>query len=360
MVTSEKLSPKWACGCTFEIIGRMLAHMSAVLHNSSSDFDPQSREISASAAMQLLEVGRRHYVEDESLSSIAQGLGLSRFKIARMAREARERGLVKISLQVPDLVDLEASQMVRRAWPALRECIVVPTPPSDGPLTVRGAIASAAADLLMERVTVDDVFGLACGRTVNEAAARISRLPACTIVQLTGVTSQDAVGDSSIRSMQRVAALSRGRSFPIYAPVVLESPEVVQALSREPGIAAAKSRLNQLTVALVTVGAWREGESTLYSACPPALRSHVSAEGAVAELAGHLLNADGQVVGRGFTERCLVAPLAAIQGARLSVLAAAGRGRVAAIAAVLNAGVVTSLVTDADTAALLITQPRGK
>lgn len=357
-MTSQKLSTILSGVCTSVIIGANLAHMSNGLPNPPAGSENQPRAISASAAMQLLEVGRRHYVEDESLSSIAHSLGLSRFKIARMARESRERGLVQISLQVPDSVDLEASDRVRKVWPTLRECIVVPTPSADGPITVRGAIAAAAADLVMERVSVDDVFGLACGRTVNEAAARISRLPACTIVQLTGVTSHGTVGDSSIRSMQRVAALSRGRSFPIYAPVVLESPQIVQALYREPGIAAARSSLEHLTVALVTVGAWREGESTLFAACPPPLRAQVRSEGAVAELAGHLLDADGDIVGESFTERCLVAPLDAIRGARLSVLVAAGPGRVDAIAATLNAGVVTSLVTDTDTAALLTSQLR--
>lgn len=328
----------------------MVAHM--------SDFPPPLEEpvvhegatLTPSVAMLLLDIGRRHYLHEESLSSIALELGLSRFKVARLVREARERGIVQISLATPENVDLAASDRIKSRWPHLAECIVIPTPSEGGPASLRNALATAAAELIMERVTAEDIFGLACGHTVNEAAARIRRLPACTIVQLTGVTSHGTMGDSSIRTMQRVAALSRGRSFPIYAPAVLESRQVVQALSREPGISAALSRSPQLTIALVTVGAWRDGESTLYAACPPDLRARVKREGAVAELMGHLLDADGRVVGSEFSERCLIAPLDDLRAVKNLVLVVGGQGRVDALRAVLNARLVTQLITDSRTA----------
>lgn len=328
----------------------MLAHMSATV---SEHEVVAGSPLTPSTAMQLLDVGRRHFLREESLSSIAAELGLSRFKVARLAREARDRGIVRISIEIPGNVDLFASDKVKARWPRIEECIVIPTPAKDDPLTLRGALADTAASLVMERVHADDVFGLACGHTVNEVAARIRRLPSCTTVQLTGVTSHGPVGDSSIRTMQRVSALSRGRSFPIYAPAVLESRQVVQALSREPGVAAAVSRFPRLTVALVTVGAWQEGESTLYGSCPPGLRSRVAAEGAVAELIGHLFDADGEVIGPEFSERCLTAPLESLRAARSVMLVAGGPGRVAAIRSVLNAGVATQLITDSETVAAL-------
>lgn len=324
--------------------------MSVVLPSAEEASNPP---LTPSAAMQLLDVGRRHFLHEESLSSIAAELGLSRFKVARLAREAKERGIVRISIEIPGNVDLFASDQVKARWPRIEECIVIPTPATDDPLSLRAALADTAASLVMERVQADDVFGLACGHTVNEVAARIRRLPSCTTVQLTGVTSHGPVGDSSIRTMQRVSALSRGRSFPIYAPAVLESTQVVQALSREPGVGAAIARFPQLTVALVTVGAWQEGESTLYAACPPGLRARVAAEGAVAEFIGHLFNADGEIVGTEFSERCLTAPLASLRAARSVMLVAGGPGRVAAMRSVLNAGVATQLITDSETVAAL-------
>lgn len=311
--------------------------------------------LSPSAAMQLLDIGRRYYFLEQSLSAIADELGLSRFKVARLARKARDYGIVRISIEVPEnVVDLVASDQVRARWPRIAQSVVIPAPAQEGVVALREALAEAAASVVMERVSAEDVFGLACGRTVNESASRIRRLPGCTIVQLTGVTSHGPIGDSSIRTMQRIAVLSRGRSFPIYAPVVLENADVVAALRREPGVGAAVSRFPTLTTVLVTVGAWQDGESTLYAACPPDLRERVRREGAVAEFMGHLLDAEGNVVGTDFTERCLVAPLEFIRAAKTVVLVAGGEGRVDAIRAVLDADLVTHLVTDSKTAAELV------
>lgn len=311
-------------------------------------------DLTPSSALQLVDIGRRHFVQEESLSSIAADLGLSRFKVARLAREARERGIVRISIAIPENIDLAGSDRVKARWPQLRECVVIPPPLEEGLIALRGALASAAADLVTEHVTADDTFGLACGRTLNEAAARIRRLPACTIVQLTGVTTHGPIGDSSIRTMQRVAALSRGRSFPIYAPVLLNSKDVAQALAREPGISAAMARFSQLTVALVTIGGWADGESALYPACPPDLRERVRRQGAVAEFMGHLLDVNGNIVGTEFSERCLIASMDDLRATRSVILVAGGPGRVVPLRAVLNAGLVTHLVTDADTAAALL------
>lgn len=310
-------------------------------------------QLSASAATLLLEIGRRHYVDDVSFSDIACDLGLSRFKVARLAKEARARGLIQIAVRAPDSIDLMAADALRKAWPQLVETIAVPTPDSEsGAVTLRGALAAAAAQLVMERTVATDVLGLACGRTVNEAATLITRLPPCTIVQLTGVTSA-SVADSSIRAMQRVAAISRGRAFPIYAPMLLESPTLVAALSREPGIAAAQSRFPQLTRALVTVGGWSETESTMFTACTARQREQLSEAGVVAEFTGHLLNTAGDIVGQALTSQCLTVPLEDLARVPELIVVAGGAGRVDALRAALRAGLVTHLVTDSRTATAL-------
>ncbi|MFO7691148.1 MAG: sugar-binding domain-containing protein [Cryobacterium sp.] len=315
------------------------------------EFFPED-QLSASAATLLLEIGRRHYVDDVSFSDLARDLGLSRFKVARLAKEARARGLIQISVRAPQSIDLAAADDLRLAWPQLVETIVVPTPDSESGVTLRGALAAAAAQLVMERTVTTDVLGLACGRTINEAASLITRLPPCTIVQLTGVTSA-SVADSSIRAMQRVAAISRGRSFPIYAPMLLDNPALIAALAREPGIAAAQSRFPQLTRALVTIGAWSDTESTLFAACTAQQREQLSEAGVVAEFTGHLLNAAGDVVGRNLTSRCLTVPLKDLVRVPELIVVAGGAARVDALGAALRSGLVTRLITDSRTATAL-------
>ena len=55
-------------------------------------------------------VARRYYLEDRSKVQIADEVGVSRFRVARMLEQARERGIVRIEVDAPPDVDLDASR----------------------------------------------------------------------------------------------------------------------------------------------------------------------------------------------------------------------------------------------------------
>ena len=75
-------------------------------------------------------VARRYYLEGASKSEIAQQLGLSRFKVARVLDHARSSGLVRIELHYDGEIDLDLS--VRLASHLkLRRCLVVDAPEED-------------------------------------------------------------------------------------------------------------------------------------------------------------------------------------------------------------------------------------
>src|SRR5260370_21746111 len=75
-------------------------------------------------------VARRYYLEGASKREIAQELGLSRFKVARVLDHARSSGLVRIELHYEGEIDLDLS--VRLASPLKpRRCLVVHAPQED-------------------------------------------------------------------------------------------------------------------------------------------------------------------------------------------------------------------------------------
>ena len=90
-------------------------------------------------------VARRYYFDGKSKSDIAEQLGLSRFKVARLLDQARATGLVRIEL---DYRGREArSRPPRYAWPmrtGLKHCVVVDSPEDDDAL-LRTNLGRAAA-----------------------------------------------------------------------------------------------------------------------------------------------------------------------------------------------------------------------
>ena len=83
-------------------------------------------------------VARRYYIDGASKVEIADELGLSRFKVARLLDEARESGLVRIEIGHAGAVDVELSDRLQQAM-GLRHCIVVDTPEVD-PASLRNAL----------------------------------------------------------------------------------------------------------------------------------------------------------------------------------------------------------------------------
>jgi DNA-binding transcriptional regulator LsrR (DeoR family) len=85
-------------------------------------------DLTSRPAQQILiaSVARRYYLEDKSKVEIAEELGMSRFKVARLLETARASGLVHIEIADPDMIDVDLSARLRDAYD-LQHAVVVDT-----------------------------------------------------------------------------------------------------------------------------------------------------------------------------------------------------------------------------------------
>ena len=88
----------------------------------------------------LAAVARRHYLQNQSKVEIADELGISRFKVARMLESARERGLVRIEIVRQGSLDVDASARLQERF-GLAHAVVVDTADAD-PAAVRAPAGS--------------------------------------------------------------------------------------------------------------------------------------------------------------------------------------------------------------------------
>ena len=144
----------------------------------------RAKSIPGPAALVLIAVARRYYLDNVSKSDIAEELNLSRFKVARLLDEARSSGLVRIELDYRGEINLDLSARLSTAY-GLRHCVVIDSPEDDAAL-LRANLGRAGAGLLAEILGPDDVLGLAWARTLMEMRRALTRLVPCAVVQLTG------------------------------------------------------------------------------------------------------------------------------------------------------------------------------
>jgi DNA-binding transcriptional regulator LsrR (DeoR family) len=287
-------------------------------------------------------VARRFYLEGVSKIDIAAELGLSRFKVARMLDRARETGLVRIELDTRGKIDLDLSVRLRSAH-GLRHCVVIDAPEDDEVL-LRTALGRAAAELLDEIVEPGDVLGMAWARSLMAMRSALTRLPACDVVQLTGALSLPD-DDSSIELVRDLARKSNGQGYFYYAPMVLPDAATAKALRTQPDIARAIERYPDVTKAVIGVGAWQPGLSTVVGALTEQERRQIYDLGVRGELSGVQIDGEGNSVSTPLTDRLIGIDAEQLRAVPDVIAVAYGTAKVDAVSAGIRGGFITSLVT---------------
>jgi DNA-binding transcriptional regulator LsrR (DeoR family) len=285
---------------------------------------------------------RRYYLDGVSKSDIAAELGLSRFKVARLLERARATGLVRIELDAPGQINLDLSVRLRAAFD-LRHCVVIDGPENDETL-LRSALGRAAAELLTEIVEPGDVLGLAWARSLMAMRTSLTRLPACDVVQLTGALSLPA-DDSSVELVRDLARRSNGRGFFYYAPMVVPDAATARVLRTQPDIARAIARYPDVTKAVIGVGAWQQGLSTVAGALTEQERREMYDLGVRGELSGVQIDGEGSPVTTPLTDRLIGIDAQQLHAVPDVIAIAYGSAKVDAVHAGIRGGFITSLVT---------------
>ena len=297
-------------------------------------------------------VARRYYLDGRSKVEIADEFALSRFKVARLLELARSTGLVRIEIASAGSIDVDLSSRLQDAY-GLKHAIVVDTV-DDHPTTLRTVVGRAAAELLTEIVTAEDVLGLGWARSLMAMSAALTSLAPCSVVQLTGALSRPDVDESSIELVRDVARVAKGPAWYFYAPMIVPDATTAAALRRQPEVARAMERFTSVTKAIVGIGAWDPPASTVHDAISQRERRTLRRLGVRADVSGVFLDANGVAVDAPLTDRII-----GIRGAQLRVIPevialAYGPEKALAARAAIVGGYVNGIVTHTSFARALL------
>src|ERR687893_355691 len=232
-------------------------------------------------------VARRYYLDGRSKVEIAEEFGLSRFKVARLLDAARESGLVRIEIRSQGGIDVDLSARLQDRF-GLQHSVVVDTPDDDD-ASLREHLGRAAAQLLAEILTPEDVLGLAWARAVSAMTGALPPLPGTPVVQLSGALSLPGRPDTSVDLVRDVAGRSGGVAHVFYAPLTVPDAATARALKSQPEVARAFAQLPSVTKAVGGVGLWAAGQSTLYDASSDHDRQVMRDLGVCADISGVFL-----------------------------------------------------------------------
>lgn len=299
--------------------------------------------------LQMAAIAQRYYFDNATRVEIASEFGLSRFKVSRLLESALSSGLVRIEIALPHAVDADLSLRLRERFGLERA--IVTTPRETGAQAVRDVLGRAAATLLTDTVSGDDVLGVTSGRTIDATARHLTRLAGCEIIQLTGMSGN--LDDNPVEVLRRVAVLSGGQARSIYAPLTVATAEAARALKTDPLIADAIDRFSSVTVALAAIGSFDPPESRFFDGLSEGDRSRLLDRGVICDLAGALLDREGQPV-HDLDDRVIGVGADDLRRIPQVIVVGGGVRKAAAIRAALRSGLVSTLVTDDAVARVLL------
>ncbi|MHA3700556.1 sugar-binding transcriptional regulator [Jatrophihabitans sp. YIM 134969] len=312
---------------------------------------PITRPTHLAESVLLANVARRFYLVGQSKTEIADDLEISRFRVARLLETARETGLVRIEITTPGQLDSELSWRLQQTY-GLAHALVLDIGVDDEP-AARRTLGEAAADLLSDIVTVDDVVGLAWARSLHPMGTALDHFLPVPVVQLTGALSRPD-GLDVLELVRTLARLGGGAAHVFYAPMIAADAGTARTLRRQPDVTRVLRLARDVTVAAVGIGAWEEGLSTVYDAFSPDDREALARAGVVADVSGVLLDAGGDPVENAMTQRVVGFTAADLQAIPTVIAVAYGDAKATAVASALRGGHVNALVTHSSMAEALL------
>ena len=304
----------------------------------------------------LARIGQAYYLDNRSKVEIATEHGISRFQVARFLDEARAEGIVHIEIRRPGS-DAKIDAKALAASLGVRRVVVVKTVEDD--FQQRDMQDQAVAEEIKREARTGMTVGISWSRTLDLAARHVAELPKCNIVQLAGALPVSG-GGNPLELVQRLGRAGGGSTWPMWAPLVVDSAATASGLRRQPEIAEAMRKADSLDLAVVAIGAWAPNLSTVWDRVDNAVRQDGINKGAVAECSGRLIAAGGKTVVSELDARVLSVTVEQLQRTPKVIAVAQDAERADAVRACLAAGIVHTLVADESLAKELQSHSRNK
>jgi DNA-binding transcriptional regulator LsrR (DeoR family) len=308
----------------------------------------------------LVKVSRFYYEDGLNQDAIKDRLGLSRSKVSRLMAQAREAGIVQISVISPEQLYLDLEERLEERF-GLQEALVVEAQPGDSQDAVSRAVGSGAAAFLARALGPRSTVGFAWGSTLRYMAMALppSRFPEVQLVQIIGGLGQP---EAEVHATELCRSVSRSlgcRLTLLPVPGIVADQRTRRALLSDVHVQRGMDALERLDLAFVGVGVPTLDSVTMRdgSIITRAELDDLLSKGAVGDIALRYFDRDGRGIASEIDDRIIGITLEQLKRGPRVVAVSGGPDKVSAIRAALRGGLIDVLVTDSVTAARLLESP---
>ncbi len=304
----------------------------------------------------LAKVAAMYYEQEMTQNDIAASLDLSRVKIYRLLKEARETQVVRILIDWPikRANDLE-TQLVGQF--GLDRALVLQTGATDAAMLLR-QIAQLAARYLEEVLVDHATMSICFGSTTYEviSAIRVDFQANVRVMQATGSLSHALKEYDSSALTRQLAQKLGGEALYLSSPLLADNAQAAALIRKQAVVGRTLEQVRRADIALVGIGDLDPATSGFVKAgvADSAQLRAFRESGAIGDMAWQIFDGSGQLYPCELNGRIIGVTLDELRVVPQTIAAAVGINKAAAILGALNTGAINVLCTDGDTAARII------
>lgn len=202
----------------------------------------------------LAYVAKRYYLEDQKQSDIAQELGVSRPLVSRMLSEARELGIVEITIHEPGAREARLLERLRLSS-SIRDGVLVEDGANDD---ATNRLLSQGAVELLRRLGVRRL-GVGWGYLIGQLVSWLEEnpQPSSTITDICPLVGNASIPARNYQSNENVRLMAQQMGATphfLYLPALPDSLEEKQVLCSTEVYRQIHQRWEELDTALVNIG----------------------------------------------------------------------------------------------------------
>lgn len=290
---------------------------------------------------------RLYYVEGLGQGDVARFVGVSQTKVSRLLTLARERGIVRISVEDYDPRHAMLESRLCREL-GLQKAIVVKTSEALEKGDIRRAVGHFSAAFVEPLIPSKSIVAIAGGRTLRELAEQLPEVPSkmLSVVQAMG-SVDSSLHPFDAQEIARLMARRLGGTFySLNAPAYVSDKgtrDSLLALSQMKGIF---HHLGRAQVALVGLGTLENSVFIERGALSPSQIAELRRKGCVGEICGRFFDERGAECQTPLREQVVSCSFEQLRRIPLSLGVVSGRDRAAAIRAAIKGRLINGLVVD--------------
>jgi deoxyribonucleoside regulator len=307
---------------------------------------------------QALRAAELYYMQDLTMDSIANEMGMSRSSISRLVKEARDLGMVSIDVHAPSNYESQLGLAIEKEFGVSAQIVAVPENVNDIDRLERVALSAARA--ISKYIQSNMIIGVSWGATLSAVSQFLmpKATRGSTIVQVNGAANITTTGISYASEILRrfgVAYDASVQQFPV--PAFFDDPETKKLLFRERSIRRVSELHERMDVVIFGVGAANSPVPSHVFAGNYISRDDcldLQAVGAVGDVSTVFYRIDGSWKDIVLNLRAGGPDLDTIRRTPRRICVAAGRAKGVSLKGALAGGLVTNLILDESAALALL------